>query len=54
MDNGSQPATKADLDAAKTELRDQLRDEMKAMEERLVEAFRDGQTELLKAFYTAA
>jgi hypothetical protein len=37
------PATKGDVQ--------DLRAEMKAMEDRLVEAFRDGQTELLKAFY---
>ena len=48
MENGRQPATKADLDNLGTE----LRSEMKSMEDRLVEAFRAGQTELLKAFYS--
>ena len=46
MENGDQPATKADIQ--------ELRAEMKSMEDRLVEAYRDGQTELLKAFYNYA
>ena len=37
------PATKGDIA--------EIRTEMGAMEERLIEAFRDVQTELLKAFY---
>ena len=44
MDNGNEPATKQDIA--------ELRAEMKAMEDRLVEAYRDSQTELLKAFYS--
>ena len=44
MTNGHEPATKQDIA--------ELRGEMKAMEERLVESFRDVQTELLKAFYS--
>jgi len=44
MENGNQPATKQDLA--------EVRIEMKAMEDRLIEAFRDSQTELLKAFYS--
>jgi hypothetical protein len=44
MENGNQPATKQDLA--------EIRIEMKAMEDRLIEAFRDSQTELLKAFYS--
>jgi hypothetical protein len=47
MDNDrNAPATKGDVQ--------DLRAGMKAMEDRLVEAFRDGQTELLKAFYNYA
>ena len=46
MENGHEPATKRDIS--------ELRSEMKDMEDRLVEAFRDGQTELLKAFYSFA
>ena len=44
MEDGNEPATKQDLAEVRTELR--------AMEGRLIEAFRDSQTELLKAFYT--
>ena len=44
MDKGNEPATKQDIAEVRTE--------MKAMEDRLVEAFRDSQTELLKAFYS--
>ena len=47
MENGNQPATKQDI----AEVRTELKAEMKAMEDRLIEAFRDAQTELLKAFY---
>ena len=43
MDSGNEPATKQDIAEVRTE--------MKAMEDRLIEAFRDSQTELLKAFY---
>ena len=47
MDNDrNAPATKGDVQ--------DLRTELKAMEDRLVEASRDGQTELLKAFYNYA
>lgn len=48
MENGDQPATRADL----AQVRIDLRAEMKAMEDRLAETMRDVQTELLKAFYT--
>ena len=44
MENGNQPATKQDIAEVRTE--------MKAMEDRLIKAFRDSQTELLKAFYS--
>jgi hypothetical protein len=55
MDNDrNAPATKGDLQDLKQELKIDLSGEMKAMEDRLVEAFRDGQTELLKAFYSYA
>jgi uncharacterized lipoprotein YddW (UPF0748 family) len=47
MDNDrNAPATKGDVQ--------DLRAEMKAMGDRLAAAFRDGQTELLKAFYNYA
>jgi phage shock protein A len=49
MDNDrNSPATKGDI----SDVREELRADMKAMEDRLVEAFRDNQTELLKAFYS--
>ena len=44
MENGNQPATKQDIAEVRTE--------MKAMEDRLIGAFRDSQSELLKAFYS--
>jgi hypothetical protein len=44
MENGNQPATRQDLVEVRTE--------MKAMEDCLIEAFRDSRTELLKAFHS--
>jgi predicted metal-dependent phosphoesterase TrpH len=55
MENGNQPATKQDLTEVRTEVKAmdvRLNDRMQAMEDRLIEAFRDSQTELLKAFYS--
>ena len=55
MENGNQPATKQDLAEVRTEVKAmdvRLNDRMQAMEDRLIEAFRDSQTELLKAFYS--
>ena len=51
MENGNQPATKQDIADVRTEMR-AMDDRMRAMEDRLIEAFRDSQTELLKAFYS--
>jgi hypothetical protein len=48
MENGNQPATKQDL----AEVRTEMENRMQAMEDRLIEAFRDSQTELLKSFYS--
>ena len=48
MENGNQPATKQDL----AEVRTEMENRMQAMEDRLIEAFRDSQTELLNAFYS--
>jgi hypothetical protein len=48
MKNGNQPATKQDL----AEVRTEMENRMQAMEDRLIEAFRDSQTELLQAFYS--
>ena len=49
------PATKGDIADLRAEMKGDIADlraEMKAMEDRLIEAFRDAQTELLKAFYS--
>jgi hypothetical protein len=57
MENGQQPATKQDLAELKAELKqsiDMLRSEMHHIYDDLKESFRDGQTEVLKAFYTLA
>jgi hypothetical protein len=48
MESGNQTATKQDL----AEVRTELKAEMKAMEDRMIEAIRDSQTELLMAFYS--
>jgi hypothetical protein len=58
VDNGNEPATKQDIAEIRIEMKatgDRLDDRMKgmkAMEDRLIEALRDSQTELLKAFYS--
>ena len=55
MENGNQPATKQDIAEVRTEMKAEMKamdDRMKAMEDRLIEAFRGSQTELLKAFYS--
>ncbi len=54
MDNGHEPATKADLAALKadlTALKADLTADLTTVEQRLMEAIRDGETHLLKAFY---
>jgi hypothetical protein len=54
MNNGHEPATKQDLAELKSDLKQEigmLRSEMQHTSDDLKEAFRDGQTELLKAFY---
>jgi hypothetical protein len=50
MENGHEPATKADL----TQLGDQLRSEFQHGFDDLKETLRDVQTELLRAFYSFA
>jgi hypothetical protein len=64
MDNGQEPATKADLAAVKADvaavkadlaqLGGQLRSEFHHEFDELKETMRDGQTELLRAFYSFA
>ena len=54
MDNGHEPATKADLAALRADFKteiDQLRAESHHAYDDLKETMRDVQTELLKAFY---
>jgi hypothetical protein len=53
MENGHEPATKADVAAVSAEVT-ALRADMTAGEERVIEAMRDMQTEMLKAFYSVA
>lgn len=48
MENGHEPATKADL----REVAEQLRSEFQHGFDELKETMRDGQTELLRAFYS--
>lgn len=50
MENGHEPATKADL----REVAEQLRSEFHHEFDELKETMRDGQTELLRAFYSYA
>lgn len=62
MENGNQPATRQDIAEVRTEMKamegrldDRIQamdNRIQAMEDRLIEAFRDSQTELLKAFYS--
>jgi len=68
MDDSNAPATKADLSALETRLKerqdilrselnerhDMLRSEMQHMNDNLVERMADGETRLLQAFYTFA
>jgi hypothetical protein len=55
MDNGHEPATKADLAALELRLMEATKTDLTALEQRLTEAFteafRDNETHLLKAFY---
>ncbi|HMD70902.1 MAG TPA: hypothetical protein VKF41_06135 [Bryobacteraceae bacterium] len=53
MENGHEPATKQDIVALKQDM-EQLRSEFHHGFDDLKEAMRDGQTEILKAFYSFA
>jgi hypothetical protein len=53
MDNGNGPATKADVAEVKQDLA-MLRAEVRHQYDDLKETLRDGETKLLKAFYTFA
>jgi hypothetical protein len=52
MANSEEAATKADVDAVVTSAKNELRQEIKASEEHVIETMRDMQTELQKAFYS--
>ena len=54
MDNGHEPATKADLKALKDELTEALRGTEAKLTEQFTEVLRDTETKLLKAFYSFA
>jgi hypothetical protein len=64
MANGSNPATKQDLEAARSELKadieavkvnvEMVRSELHHVHDALVERIADSETKLLKAFYTFA
>jgi hypothetical protein len=57
LENGHEPATKQDLRELRTELKqdiEQLRSESNHAFDDLKETMRDGQTELLRAFYSFA
>jgi hypothetical protein len=54
MADRNSPATKGDLEDLRIELKSDmagLREHMNAQEERLMEAIRDAQTEILRGFY---
>jgi hypothetical protein len=53
MDNGNEPATKADVAEVKQDLA-MLRAEVRHQYDDLKETLRDGETKFLKAFYTFA
>jgi hypothetical protein len=54
MDNGNQPATKADLAALEDRVGKKLQDLEDRLGEQFREAIHDTETRLLKAFYTFA
>ena len=54
MDNGNQPATKADLAALEDRVGKKLQDLEDRLGEQFREAIHDAETRLLKAFYTFA
>ena len=57
MQNGHEPATKKDVEQLRSELMqqgEQLRSEFQHGFDDLKEAMRDGQTEILRAFYSYA
>jgi len=58
MDNGKEPATKADLNALRDELleaiREAIHESQRTLREEFLEAIHDTETRLLRAFYDFA
>ena len=54
MDNGKEPATKADLHALRDELLEAIRESQRGLREEFLEAIHDTETRLLRAFYDFA
>ena len=54
VENGREPATKADLNALRDELREAIRESERTLRDELIEAMRDTETKLLRAFYNFA
>ena len=54
MENGQEPATKADLNALRNELLEAIHGTETSLREELLEAIHDTETKLLRAFYNFA
>lgn len=54
MDNGKEPATKADLNVLRDELLQAIRESQRGLREGFLEAIHDTETRLLRAFYDFA
>ena len=54
MENGKEPATKADLNALREELLEAIQESKSGLREELLEAIHDTETKLLRAFYNFA
>ena len=50
-DDLDSPATKGDLADLRTELKNEIGNQLESQKDELIEAIRDSQTEVLKAFY---
>ena len=54
MENGQKPATKADLNALRDELREAISESERTLRDELIEVISDTETKLLRAFYNFA
>ncbi len=50
-DDRNSPATKGDLTDLRTELKNEIANQLASQKDEVIEAIRDSQTEVLKAFY---